>query len=106
MNIDMFHVACLCQFYTNNMQTGRIYAFFLVAILDVILNLIISTAYKTYIQLTPALTPLLDLVKTRTSVHFQFSVINSIVGNLYLVDILDASLKFFLRLHDDKSKLF
>ena len=39
-----------------------------------------------------------DLIKMQTSIQtnirFQISVFNSVVGNLYLVDILDAILNF------------
>ena len=66
-------------------------------ILDAILNILILQLAK-YISFTSPLTSLQDLIKMQTNIqtniYFQISEFHSIVGNLYLVDILDAILNF------------
>ena len=75
-------------FITRKYRRGRNCVFvFLVAILDAILNMIILQFAKIC-----NITSLQDLIKIQTKIHFQ--IIDSIVGNLYLVDILDAILNF------------
>ena len=58
----------------------------------------IFDSLQKYISFTVPLTSLSILDQNanniQTSIHFQISVINSIVGNLYLVDIVDAMLNF------------
>ena len=71
--------------------------YFLVAILDAILNILILQLAK-YISFVSPLASLQGLIKMQTNIqtniHFQISEIHPIAGNLYLVDILDAFLNF------------
>ena len=74
---------------------------FLVAILDAILNMIILQLAKC-VSFNSPITSLQDLIKMQTNIQtnkqtnirFQISVIDSVVGNMYLVDILDAIFNF------------
>ena len=51
------------------------------------------TACK-YISFNNHITSFQDSTSIQTNIRFQISVFNSVVGNLYLVDILDAILNF------------
>ena len=90
----MNHVVFLCLFYSNlyrkRINCGVV---FLVAILDAILNMIILQLAKICkLQQSYNFPSRFDqnANKHSNNIHFQISVIDFLVLNLYLVDILDA----------------
>ena len=96
----MNHVVFLCLFYNKNIQkekklccciSGGHFGFYL--------KYNNYTAFKKkYVSFNSPITSIRDLIKMPTNIqrnfHFQISVFGSIIGNPYLVDILDAILNF------------
>ena len=65
----------------------------LVDILDAILNMLLIQLSK-YKRFTTLLTALQNLIKMQTNFPFQNSLMSSMVGKMYLVNILDDILNF------------
>ena len=88
-----------CLFYSNNIQKEKkLWCCFSGGHFGCHLKYDIILQLAKNVSFISPITSLQDLIKIQTNIqtniHFPISVIDFLVGNLYMVDILDAILNF------------